>query len=200
MPDFAKANGGKSHKSSSPPRKSVVDTSITDPRCKVCQDKRRKVIDKFLARGTSYRELERAFGINHQSIGRHDKNHLNLKDSAIRTILRQEAEDADYDVEEGIQKVIKKQVYLQVALDKAMEAILDGDVTVEPRDAVAIIEKLDDMERETVEAQVIQMKIEFHAIMQAVKEVVPEGYWDALFNRSRELVERSSTEVKRLSG
>lgn len=199
MPNFEKSPSSKRNTNGGSGKKSLVDTSVSDSRCNVCSHKQRKVIDKFLARGTSYADLERVFGINHQSIRRHDIKHLNLKDSAIRTIMRREAEEGDINIEEGIEKIIKRKVYLETALDSALTAILDGDVTVEPRDAVAIIDKMDELESKTTEAQVIQMKIEFHAVMQAIKERVPEEYWDGIAARTKELVERSTTEVKSLT-
>jgi hypothetical protein len=196
-PDFQKSNASSKRNTNGGGKRSLIDTSVTDSRCTVCSHKQRKVIDKFLARGTAYADLERAFGIGAQSIRRHDINHLSLKNSAIRTIIRRETEEGNVNIEEGIAKIIKRKVYLEAALDKALDAILDGDVTVEPRDAVAIIEKLDDFENRTSEAQMIQMKIEFHATMQAIKERVPEEYWDGIAERTRELVERS--EVKSLT-
>lgn len=200
MPEFQKSQASSKRNTNGGSKKSLVDTSVTEPRCTVCSHKQRKIIDKMLARGTPYAQLERVFSLNASSIRRHDINHLNLKDSAIRTIIRREAEEGGGNAEEGIEKIIKRKVYLETALEKALEAILDGDVTVEPRDAVAIIDKLDDFEQRTTEAQVIQMKIEFHATLQAVKEVVPEEFWDSVASRTRELVERSTADVKGLSG
>lgn len=198
MPEFknSPSSGKTSNKSSGNTNSggglTIPDTRISEPRCHVCSHKQRKIIDRFLAKGTSYRELERVFAVDRRSISNHDKNHLNLNDAAIRSIIIQEASAANEDFEEGVRGVLKRRVYLETALEKALDAILNGDVTVEPKDAVSIIEKLDSLENQTSEAAVSQMRIELNAYIRAMKEVVPSEMWDRVFQRTRAIIDRDS--------
>src|SRR5688500_4355474 len=98
MPEFAKAPGRNNHKGrggSGGKKVSASTTLVSEPRCLVCQSPNRKVIDQLLARSTSYRELERVFGIDRRSISNHDQKHLNIEQAAMRRIVQEEAEDID---------------------------------------------------------------------------------------------------------
>ena len=193
-PDFKKAQSnakGRGGNGAKPAPDRAPDTRVVEPRCNVCTHKNRKLIDRALAKGTyGYRELERTFGVDHRSISNHDKKHLNLKDAALRQIVRENVKD-EKEFQEGVRGVIKRKLYLETALDQAMDAVINGDVTVEPRDAVAIIDKLEALESATADAQLSQIKIEFHAYLAAMKEVVPDEMWDRIYTRAQALAIRS---------
>lgn len=187
MPKFEKATkkGGNNL-----PAK-VPDSQVDEPRCHVCQHKKRHLIDKHLIRGVKFAEISRIFGIDRRSVSRHYKLHLNIEDAAITRIIEREASIMGEDFEEGIQGVLARKVYLETALKKAQDALINEDITVEPKDAVAIIEKLDKMESESSEAIISQMKIELAAYIQAMKEVVPSEMWQDIQTRMMELVQRA---------
>jgi hypothetical protein len=107
-------------------------------------------------------------------------------------LIEHEAAEIGEDFEEGIRGILARRVYLESALKKAQEALVNNDVTVEPKDAVAIIEKLDKMEQETNEAAIIQMRIELAAYIQAMKEIVPSDLWDQIFTRTKALIDRAA--------
>jgi hypothetical protein len=185
--DASKKRGGDGAKPKDP-KDGVSDSRVMEPRCHVCVHKNRKIIDRALATGRyPYRELERTFGVDHRSLSNHDKNHLSLRDAAMREIIKGELEDFD-DAVKGQQKWV---LYLETTLDKAMDDVINGDITVEPRDAVALIEKLQSLEEQTADAQLSQVKIEFHAYLQAMKEIVDDTMWDRIFNRAQALALRS---------
>ena len=172
---------------------------IVEPRCHVCQSKNRKAIDKLLARGTNYSELERIFDIDRKSISRHADRHLNYEDAAIQEIIREEARAAETNHEEGVRGVLMRKVYLNTALHKAMEALLDGDVVPEPRDAVAIIERLEKLDEKTQEVALDEIRIQFFAYLQAMKEIIPQEYLPQVQQRTKELVEAQQTNLKSLT-
>jgi hypothetical protein len=191
MPDFNRARNGGSP-SPGKGRRSV--DLITVPQCHVCQSNHRKTIEKLLAVGTSYSEIERSFGIDRRGISHHDKEHLNLESAAIRRIIEQEAERAEANIEEGIQGAVKRRVYLETALQKGLKALADDTIIVEPKDVLAIIEKLDKIDSVGEEAALEELRLQFQAYLQAMKEVVPGEMWDRITGRTRELLTISSTE------
>jgi hypothetical protein len=193
--DFNKAKQDARQNAGGPSKSvaKVPDTQVTEPRCLVCQHKKRKLIDKYLARGTGYTDLERTFGVSRRSISNHDKNHLNLEDAAIRAIVAQEAQGlSQADFEEGVRGILRRKVYMETAVKKAMDQLLSGDVVVEPRDALAIIEKLDKLENEHTDAMVAQMRLELASYIEAMKQIVPSDLWDKVLNRTQELIQRQT--------
>jgi hypothetical protein len=119
---------------------------------------------------------------------------LNLESAAIRRIIEQEAERAEANIEEGIQGAVKRRVYLETALQKGLKALADDTIIVEPKDVLAIIEKLDKIDSVGEEAALEELRLQFQAYLQAMKEVVPGEMWDRITGRTRELLTISSTE------
>lgn len=196
MPEFEKSPGVRKGRGGGGGKKvSASTTLITEPRCLVCQSPNRKVIDQLLARGNAYRELERVFGIDRRSLSNHDQKHLNIQDAAMRRIVQEEAEDIDAALEEGVRGIIKHRIFLETALEKALDGVLSGDVQVEPRDAVAIIDKLEQLDTRTTEAQVTQMKIELAAYIKSMKQVVPSEMWEKILASTRLEVERVTRQL-----
>ena len=173
MPSFEKAKKNARQNAGGNLPAKVPDAQVDEPRCHVCQHKKRHLIDRQLVKGTKFAEIGRIFGIDRRSVSNHYRNHLNLEDAAMTRIIEREAAIIGEDFEEGVQGV-RLGGYLEKR-KKAQEALLNEDITVEPKDAVAIIEKLDKMESESSEAIIAQMKIELAAYIQAMKEVVPGG-------------------------
>ncbi len=193
MPSFEKAKKNARQNAGGNLPAKVPDAQVDEPRCHVCQHKKRHLIDKQLVKGTKFAEIGRIFGIDRRSVSNHYRNHLNLEDAAMTRIIEREAAIIGEDFEEGVQGVLARRVYLETALKKAQEALLNEDITVEPKDAVAIIEKLDKMESESSEAIIAQMKIELAAYIQAMKEVVPGEMWINIQERMKELVQRADS-------
>lgn len=138
--------------------------------------KHRKTIDKLIALGTNYSEIERIFGgeIERRSISNHAKKHLGYEEAAVRQIIEQEAQAADENAELGIQGALMRRVYLNTALQKAFESLVNDKMAVEPRDAVAIIETLTRMDIQTQGVQLDEIKLQFQAFLQAIKEVAAQ--------------------------
>jgi hypothetical protein len=197
VPDYKKAahKAAKGRGGNGGSKRVPAGTTITEPRCKVCQHAQRKIIDRYLARGHAYRELERVFGIDRRSISNHDQKHLNINDAAMRLAVREEVEDQEA-LEEGVQGFLKHRLYLKTALTNALEAITTGDITVEPRDALAIIEKLENIDQKSYEVQMTQMKIELDAFLRAMKENVSSDVWDRIMRRAEAIASRSEQILK----
>lgn len=187
MPEFRR-NG----KAPAEGKKQAV-SEVIEPRCKVCQSKFRRAIDRQLALGVSYSELERLFSaegekIDRRSFSNHEKKHLNLDDGALREIVRREAEAVQENIEEGISSVVNRRVYMEAALRKGLEGLMDGSILVDPRSALAMIEYLDKSDALAEEGAINEIRIQFNSFIKAIKEVVPKQYWDDIFKKSQEII------------
>jgi hypothetical protein len=179
----------------------VIPESWLEPRCHVCMSKHRKAIDRMIAYGTNYTEISRIFGgeIDRRSIANHAQKHLGYEDAAVRKIIEDEARDAEENAELGIQGALMRRVFLNTALQKAFEALVNGQQSVETRDAVAIIETLEKLERQSSGAQLDEIKMQFAAFIQAIKEVASArgdvSLGSDIFIRAREIVGAKAPEV-----
>jgi hypothetical protein len=172
---------------------------INEPRCKVCQSPHRRLIDKMLVLGHTYSEIERNFEfakIPRKSIALHKEKHLGYEDAGVRAIIESEAAAARENHEEGVSRIVTKQAYLKVALQKGYDAVLNDDTMVEPKDAVKIIELLQKMEEQTQSAAMDELHAQFQFFMQAVKEVVQQERWEEIVGRTAELLKGSGRDVE----
>lgn len=164
-----------------------AENRITEPRCTVCQSPHRNAIDRELALGTAHSKLAEAYSINRRNIGRHALKHLNLEEAAIRDLIQQEAAYHNSNIELGVEAVVRRKVYLETLLLKAQEALVDNTTTVEPKDAIAAIEKLEKFDERTASAAIDEMKSQLDAFLKAVKEIVPPAMWEEIYKRTLDL-------------
>jgi len=185
-------------------KETSVSTTKPDPvpgmvesRCNVCKSQYRKAIDKMIAMGTSYVEISRIFSteeksIDRRSISSHAEKHLNYEEAAIRRIVEREAQDAQQDIEEGVQGALTRRVYLNVGLQKALEGLLSGESIVEPKDAIAIIQLLDKLDGQAEGAALEEMRVQFQAFVQAIREELPPEAWQKILDRTKEILSNTS--------
>jgi hypothetical protein len=174
--------------------KEVVKTPVTplayrDMRCKVCSSDFAKAVDRMIALGTSHSEIARIFDISRSSIGRHAKNHLNYEEAAVRQIIAREAEEAQADIEEGISGALARRVYIDVAIQKGFESLINNEAPIEVKDVATLIQLKEKMDSEYGGAALDEIKTQFNAIVQAVREVAPQEMWEKIAIRARELAE-----------
>lgn len=195
MPKF---NGPHSGASRSVVAKATSVPQIVEPKCKVCQSPHRNVIDQMLVGGMTYSAIERemAFAnIPRRSISSHSEKHLKYDDAAIREVIEQEAVKAQRNFEEGKARIVTKNAYLEVALQKAYDALLDNTTVVEPKDAVKVIEMLQKLQDQSQAAAIDELRQQFNWFMQAVKEVVPKSSWETIVERTNQLAGRTTAEL-----
>lgn len=154
----------------------TIPEAWTEPRCHVCNSKYRRAIDRMLALGTGFTEISRVFGgeVDRRSIANHARKHLAYEEAAIRAIIDHESRVAEVDAEAGISGMVKRKVYLETALHKAMQQVQSDNVVIEPKDAVKIIDALNAFDRQTTGNQLDEIKIQFNAFLQAIREVASE--------------------------
>lgn len=186
MPEFKKRPKSEKPKQSEP---NGQLPQIIESRCKVCQHQDRGAIDRLIAAGTSYSEIERLFEVDRRSVSNHAQKHLRYEEGAIRRIIEREAERLSENYEQGVQGALARRVYLESALKQAQDNLLNGEVTVEPKDAVNIVGMLQQMDSETNAVIVDQIKMQFNAILTAINEVIPPEMQKKIAKRAKEIAE-----------
>lgn len=189
--------GGKPRKPAPKTQKGGVPL-IAEPRCKVCQSPHRHLVDQLLVAGHSYSEIERQFEfakIPRRSISSHAEKHLGYEEAAIREVIEREAAAAQRNFEEGKQRLVTNTSYLEIARQKAYDALLDKSVIVEPKDAVKIIEMLEKFQERHQAVALDELRVQLQMFIQAVKEVVPRTDWESIVGRTAELLRASGREV-----
>jgi hypothetical protein len=171
---------------------------VSEPRCKVCTSPHRNAIDKLLAFGLTYSEIERQFGgkVPRRSISKHASEHLNYEEAAIRQVIETEALNAQRNYEEGVSRLVTKNGYLEVALQKAYDALITNSAVVEPKDAVKVIEMLQKLQEQNQTVALDELRVQFQYFMQAVKETIPKGDWLDVVDRTADLLRSSGRSVE----
>lgn len=169
--------------------------TIEEPRCKVCMHEARHGIDRLIATGASYAEIERVFGVPRKSVSSHADKHLRFEDGAVRQIIEREAHRLSENYEEGVQGALRRRVFLETALQKGMAALLEGETEIELRDVISVVTLLDKMDSQISGEAVEGIRMQFQSVLQAINEVVPRDLQKKLAIRARELAEVDGSEI-----
>ena len=109
LSELAKRNGNGN---GSTPKEALNNLPvITEPRCNVCKSEFRPLIDRMIVGPYSYAAIARQFHAKdihlagkidsvRKSIERHAKNHVSVRDAAIREVIEQRAMEAGMLVED----------------------------------------------------------------------------------------------------
>lgn len=179
------------------PGQSVAATTkapiIVEPKCLVCKSPHRHLVDQMLVAGLTFSEIERQFefaGLKRRSIAGHKEKHLGYEDAAIRHVIEEQAVAAQRNFEEGTSRLVTKNAYLEVALQKAYDALIKDITIVEPKDAVKVIEMLQKLQEQSQGAAIDELRQQFNWFMQSVKETVPKNQWETIVDRTEQLAGR----------
>lgn len=169
---------------------------IVEPRCSVCKSRFRRTIDQLLAMGVSFSEIARQFeveGVTRRALSNHKRKHLSIEQAAIRQVIEEKARQIGEDVDNTKRSLLTRKGYMEVAMMKSYQGILDGTIVPEPRDVVAMISLMEKMEKDTSAAQVDEMMRDFNAFTQAVREVVGNDKYDLILNKFKSILEQEKT-------
>lgn len=198
MPQFNNPSGGGTKKPTKKTQAGGIPL-IIEKRCKVCQSPHRNLIDQMLVAGLSYSEIERQFefaNIPRRSISGHKEKHLGYEEAAIRSVIEREAQQAQRNYEEGVERLVTKSAYLEVALQKAYDSLIKNEIMVEPKDAVKVIETLSRLQEENQTVALDELRVQLQMFIQAVKEVVPKSDWESIVGRTADLLRQSGRNVE----
>ena len=181
MANFKNNNGNNNKGDGNLP--SLPNMEITEPRCAVCKSRFRRTIDQLLAMGVPFAEVARQFedeGIERRSLSNHKKRHLSVEQAAIRRVIEEKAKQIGEDVDNTKRFLLTRKGYMEVAMMKSFQAIVDGTLTPEPRDIVHMIALMEKMEKDTTLNQVDEMIRDFNAFSGAVKKNVPKELYNKI--------------------
>lgn len=193
MPKFNKPAPPPTHQGQKPSRPTKIPL-IVEQKCLVCKSVHRHLVDQMLVAGLSFSEIERQFefaGLKRRSIANHKDKHLGYEEAAIREVIEREATNAQRNFEEGKSRLITKNAYLEVALQKAYDALIKDMTVVEPKDAVKVIEMLQRMQDSHHDVMIDELRIQFQMFMQSVKELVEREKWESIVGRTADLLRSS---------
>lgn len=166
---------------------------IVEPRCHICKSRFRRTMDQLLVMGVPFAEISRQFeteGVTRRALSNHKRKHLSVEQAAIRQVIEERARQIGEDVDNTRKHLLTRKGYMEVAMMKSYQAILDGTLTPEPRDIVQMIALMEKMEKDTSASQVDEMMREFNAFTQAVKEVVPADLYDRVLYNFKKILEQ----------
>ena len=166
---------------------------IVEPRCSICKSRFRRTMDQLLVMGVPFSEISRQFeveGITRRALSNHKRKHLSVEQAAIRQVIEEKARQIGEDVDNTKRSLLTRKGYMEVAMMKSYQSILDGTVVPEPRDVVAMISVMEKMEKDTASVQVDEMMRDFNAFTQSVKEVVGPDMYDRILGKFKNILEQ----------
>jgi hypothetical protein len=103
-----------------------------------------------------------------------------VEQAAIRQVIEEKARQIGEDVDNSKRFLLTRKGYMEIAMMKSFQSIVDGTVTPEPRDIVQMISLLEKMEKDTTLNQVDEMIRDFNAFTQAVQKNVPKDLYEKI--------------------
>jgi len=194
--DGPKDSGGGGGRATVP----IPKMEINEPRCSVCKSQFRRTIDQLLVMGVAFAEISRQFeveGITRRALSNHKRKHLSVEQAAIRRVIEEKARQIGEDVENTSRLLLTRKSYMEIAMMKSYQAILDGTIVPEPRDIVQMISLMEKMEKDTAATQVDEMMRDFNAFTQAVKEVVGQEQYDKVLYNFKRILEQEKMVAER---
>lgn len=185
MPPFKKNNNNGGN----PPNVNVPIKAfeITSPNCKICNSPNRAQIERCITLGLSIAEICRQFedsdALTRENVKNHRNRHLAVEKAAIRQIVEQRAKEFNEDVENTTNYLLTRKAYMEAAMLKSYQAIVEDRVTPEPRDIVQMINVMEKWEKENATQMMDEMMRDINALTIAIKEVVPPELYDRILER-----------------
>jgi hypothetical protein len=159
---------------------------IHENRCNICKSASRARIDRLIAAGMGDKELAtellalepefkgKKLDTVRKNVERHRKNHINIKDRAVRKILEKRALDQGMLIDEVEGSIVTYRGMLDLAIQRAVEQFSDPNAKIRFADAIDAAKLLEEIERSTFAEQVEIMQRQVQAISLAVKEELGE--------------------------
>lgn len=180
----------------------------SEPRCLVCNSPARTKVDKLLVAGFSntsvaqeLMESDQAFAGKavdtvRKNVERHSKQHLDIRNRAVREIVDRRAREQGILVDSAIGQITSGRALLDILIAKATEQASNPNSKVYYRDAIEAVKMLEDVQKQEYQYQLEVLQRQVWAISQAVKEKVPAELLPDLVARAHELVENPTVELE----
>lgn len=213
MANFANSKGGKrgGKKQTLVAAGSLpVLTDHNEPRCKVCQSPYRREIDMCLATGWSQRSVidhfnallaeDERYGPDYFSpnnMSTHKNRHMTVRDIAVRKIMESRAKALGVDVENVEGMILTHEATLETIVQAGLEQLRNGLTSSEPKDVLAAIQMLKQIEADFTASAVDELTNQFKAFADAVEEIVTPEQGKEIFQRTQELLAQREIKLMR---
>lgn len=171
-----------------------------ETRCRVCQSQdSQDLVNTLLAHGLTYSAILKCLKpvnaarrknaqITKASLYWHQKNHFNTQEPAraiYRQIMEERAKEHELNFVEGMTTAVNAMSYLETMMVKGYKKLTDDNFdNVSVTDGMAAAVKLHELTRKDAGlAEAAKAMNEMNRIIAAVKEVVPERYFNAILAR-----------------
>lgn len=125
-------------------------------------------------------EIYGAEYLNNANLSTHFKKHVSTRESAIRQIIETQAQHAFDDIEAVKGLIITKQGVAEAIAVSGLQNVAKGLTIVEPRETLAAVQILKDLEAETGSVAVDELWRQFYAFQEAVRKVVPQDLYEQI--------------------
>lgn len=174
---------------------------INNPQCQVCQSPHRVWIERKLIQGWAYSQIAREIpdGPSRKSIANHAKEHLPGDSHVVRQLMEEEADILGQNAMDSVRGAFTLRGSLEVLIRKGFQDALDGTTTVEPRDLIAMMKQLNELNTNSGTAAYEEANTAISIFKEALQNVLLKGEGDVV---ERELGVKIllalETEVERL--
>lgn len=164
-----------------------------ETRCRVCLSEANSSVNKMLANALTYAEILRVLKpindvlpkdqrITYASIRTHATRHFPIEETAAavyRKIIEKRAEEYDVDFVTGVGSALTPIGFLDVAMHKSFETMIDPDTAVGVETGIRAAKELHVLTREKDEdhTDIADIMLKVNRIMEAVKSKVPAELW-----------------------
>lgn len=125
-----------------------------------------------------------------QSITSHLKNHLGVRDAAIRKHIELRAKQRNKDLESGVESLLTEVARAEVIANLGFQGILEGKIKLDAKDVLTANKQIHDFTKdEAGSLDAATAFVQLGMIMQAIQEIVPDEMWVQIKNRLKVLSE-----------
>jgi len=169
---------GSGKKGPKPLPKSHVP-QIVGKNCLCCISEFRGYIDRMLIAGVPQREIADFLGriigkdVHHTAVGRHYRNHLDLKQRALRKIMEKRIAGEIDDVDAAAGDLLNRKAMVEMVAHKGFTDIVEGSVRFTVGEWLSAMDRLDAADREETGASIAEMQRETMALVHAIQSIVP---------------------------
>lgn len=179
----------------------------SEPRCNICKSSSRAMVDKLLAAqfsNTSVAEelissdpdfKDKELDTVRRNVERHSKNHVDIKNKAIRRIVEQRAKEQGILLDSVEGKITSGRALLDMLIAQATEQISDGG-KVRYADAIEAVKLLEDVQKAEYQSQLEMLQRQVWAISEAVKKTVPPVMLPQIVNEAKRLFENDPLAIE----
>jgi hypothetical protein len=145
-------------------------------------------MERLIVLSLSYSEIARYFealgeNVTRKSLSNHHAKHMWVESAAIRSLIEDRAREALKDVEEHKGFLLEKKGLLEIMMQQGYSSLMTGNTQVEPKDLLAVIDKLERMDAAQEAIAVDELLKDFNDFADAVKSLAPEDMWAKIFEQ-----------------